>query len=222
MTRRRTRPEDRPTRATSGDVLLGVDAWLGGAPRPHAAASAEPEPDDPVAAGPEADPESVARAILLDQLAGRARSRSELADKLRSKNVPDDVATRLLDRFEEVGLVDDEAFARSWVESRQAGKGLARRALAQELRRKGVDDEVAREVLDEVDPDDEVEAARVLVRRKLRTVARLDHQVAVRRLAGMLARKGYPAGVAFRVVREELEAVGADVDDLTGGVDELP
>ena len=222
MTRRRTRPEDRPTRATSGDVRLGVDAWLGGAPRPDAAASAEPEPDDPVAAGPEADPESVARAILLDQLTGRARSRSELADKLRSKNVPDDVATRLLDGFEEGGLVDDEAVARSWVESRQAGKGLARRALAQELRRKGVDDEVAREVLDEVDPDDEVEAARVLVRRKLRTVARLDHQVAVRRLAGMLARKGYPAGVAFRVVREELEAVGADVDDLTGGVDELP
>ena len=213
----------RPTTGPStGDVRLGVDAWLGGAPRPDAAASAEPEPDDPVAAGPEADPESVARAILLDQLTGRARSRSELADKLRSKNVPDDVATRLLDRFEEVGLVDDEAFARSWVESRQAGKGLARRALAQELRRKGVDDEVAREVLDEVDPDEEVEAARVLVRRKLRTVARLDHQVAVRRLAGMLARKGYPAGVAFRVVREELEAVGADVDDLTGGVDELP
>jgi regulatory protein len=164
----------------------------------------------------------VARAILLDQLTGRARSRSELADKLRSKNVPDDVATRLLDRFEEVGLVDDEAFARSWVESRQAGKGLARRALAQELRRKGVDDEVAREVLDEVDPDDEVEAARQLLRRKLRTVARLDHQVATRRLAGMLARKGYPAGVAFRVVREELDAAGADVDELTGGVDDLP
>jgi regulatory protein len=194
---------------------------LGGAPRPDDPADS-PEADDPVAQGPEADPESVARAILLDQLTGRARSRSELADKLRSKNVPDDVATRLLDRFEEVGLVDDEAFARSWVESRQAGRGLARRALAQELRRKGVDDEVAREVLDEVDPDDEVEAARRLVRRKLRTVARLEHRVATRRLAGMLARKGYPAGVAFRVVREELEAAGADVDDLPDGVDGLP
>jgi regulatory protein len=219
---------------TSGDVRLGVDAWLGGAPRPDDpppepagpglgdSGPGDSAPDDPVAKGPDADPESVARAILLDQLTGRARSRSELADKLRSKNVPDDVATRLLDRFEEVGLVDDEAFARSWVESRQAGKGLARRALAQELRRKGVDDEVAREVLDEVDPDDEVEAARQLVRRKLRTVARLDSQVATRRLAGMLARKGYPAGVAFRVVREELDAAGADVDDLTGGVDDLP
>jgi regulatory protein len=210
------------TRPTTGDVRLGVDAWLGGAPRPDTPASpGDPvDPVDPVSQGPEADPESVARVILLDQLAGRARSRSELADKLRAKGVPDDVAGRLLDRFEEVGLVDDEAFARAWVESRQAGKGLARRALAQELRRKGVDDEVARDVLDEVDPDDEVEAARTLVRRKLRSVARFDHQVQVRRLSGMLARKGYPAGVAFRVVREELEAAGSDVDDLPDSLDE--
>jgi regulatory protein len=210
------------TRPTTGDVRLGVDAWLGGAPRPDDPASPgdSAPPDDPVSQGPDADPESVARAILLDQLTGRARSRSELADKLRSKGVPDDVAGRLLDRFEEVGLVDDEAFARAWVESRQAGKGLARRALAQELRRKGVDDEVARDVLDEVDPDDEVEAARTLVRRKLRSVARFDHQVQVRRLSGMLARKGYPAGVAFRVVREELEAAGAEVDGLPDSLDE--
>ena len=106
----------------------------------------------------------MARKILLDQLTGRARTRSELATKLARRNVPDDVATRLLDRFEEVGLVDDAAFAREWVEQRQSGRGLARRALAQELRRKGIDDEVARETLDEVDPDDEVEAARTLVR----------------------------------------------------------
>ena len=102
----------------------------------------------------------MARKILLDQLTGQARSRSELAGKLAKKGVPDELADRLLDRFEEVGLVDDEAFARAWVQSRQPGKGLARRALAQELRRKGVDDEVARVALDEVDPDDEVEAAR--------------------------------------------------------------
>ena len=121
------------------------------------------------------------------------------------KNVPDDVATRLLDRFEEVGLVDDEAFAR--VLDRQRGsrhRGLARRALAHELRRKGVDDEVAREALDEIDPDDEEAAARALVRRKLRSMRGLDPQVATRRLVGMLARKGYPAGLAYAVVRDEL------------------
>ena len=110
--------------------------------------------------GPDADPESVARTILLNQLTGRARTRSELATKLSSRDVPDDIATRLLDRFEEVGLVDDAAFAREWVEQRQSGRGLAKRALAMELRRKGVDDEVAREALDEIDADDEVEVAR--------------------------------------------------------------
>jgi regulatory protein len=163
----------------------------------------EPSPERDL--GPEADPESVARTILLNQLTGRARTRSELATKLSSRDVPDDVATRLLDRFEEVGLVDDAAFAREWVEQRQSGRGLARRALAQELRRKGIDDEVAREALDEIDADDEVEVARTLVRAKLRSVQGLDREKAVRRLVGMLARKGHSAGVAFKVVREELD-----------------
>ncbi len=164
--------------------------------------------------GPDADDEAVARKILLDQLTGQARSRAELATKLAKKGVPEDVAERMLTRFEEVGLVDDEAFARSWVQSRQAGKGLARRALAQELRRKGVDDEAARAALDEVDPDDEVESARILVRRKMRSVQRVDRNTAIRRLSGMLARKGYPGAVAMRVVREELEAAGHDADDV--------
>jgi regulatory protein len=155
--------------------------------------------------GPEADPESVARKILLDQLTGRARTRSELADKLASRNVPTDVATRLLDRFEEVGLVDDAAFAREWVQQRQSGRGLARRALQQELRRKGIEDEVAQEALDEIGDDDEVEAARMLVRARLRSVRSLDRDKATRRLVGMLARKGHSSSVAFRVVKEELQ-----------------
>jgi len=171
-------------------------------------------PPDEEALGPEADQEAVARKILLDQLTGSARSRSELSVKLARKGVPDEVAGRLLDRFEEVGLVDDQAFARAWVQSRQPGKGLARRALAQELRRKGVDDEVARTALDEVDPEDEVAAARALVRRRLRTVGALERDTAVRRLSGMLARKGYPADVCFRVVREELATLGHETDDL--------
>ena len=157
----------------------------------------------------------MARQILLDQLTGRARSRSDLAAKLAQRDVPDEIAVRLLDRFEEVGLVDDAAFARGWVEQRQSGRGLARRALAQELRRKGIEDDVAREALDEVDPDEEVEAARTLVRRKLRSMSGLHQQVAVRRLTGMLARKGYPPSVAFRVVREELDADLVDPEHVT-------
>jgi regulatory protein len=181
-----------------GDVAAGVAAWTGELP------------PDPVAEVPEADSESVARKILLDQLTGQARSRKELSDKLAKKNVPADIATRLLDRFEEVGLVDDEAFAKSWIASRQPGKGLARRALAQELRRKGIDDEVARDALDETDPADEAAAARALVRKKLRTLSSVDDTTATRRLVGMLARKGYGSGLAFAVVRSELAAVGQE------------
>jgi regulatory protein len=188
-------------------VHEGVEAWLGAAPA------------DERGLGPDADQEAVARKILLDTLTGQARSRHELEAKLAKKGVPEDLADRLLDRFEEVGLVDDAAFARAWVQSRQSGKGLARRALAQELRRKGIDDEDAKAALAEVDPDDEMTEARRLVRRKLRTVSRLDRATAVRRLAGMLARKGYPAAVCYQVVREELEAAGQDTEDLPEEVD---
>ena len=161
-------------------------------------------PEDGDWLGPEADPEAVGRKILLDQLTGQARSRAELAGKLARKRVPPDVAEGLLDRFEEVGLVDDAAFARDWVQSRQAGRGLARRALAVELRRKGVDPEVVSDAVSAVDPDDERTAARELVRRKLRSLERFDQPTQLRRLVGMLARKGYPSSVAFQVVREEL------------------
>jgi len=173
-----------------------------------------PEPFETVAERPPQEPpdhEAVARKILLDQLTGQARSRNELADRLARRNVPDDVAGQLLDRFEEVGLVDDEAFARSWVDGRQRTRGLARRALAQELRRKGIADETAREVLAEVDPADEEQAARQLVRKKLRGLRGVDDTAAARRLAGMLARKGYSAGLAFAVVKDELATAGREI-----------
>ena len=198
------------TDAWTGGVERGVRAWVGDRP-------AAPPPDlppDPVSDGPDADPEAVARKILLDQLTGRARSRRELSDKLASKGVPAEIATRLLDRFEEVGLVDDGAFARLWVTQRQSatggGKGLARRALARELQRKGVADETVREALDDLDPAAEEAAARDLVRRKLRTLSRVDDQTATRRLVGMLARKGYGSGLALSVVRDELASAGRD------------
>jgi regulatory protein len=186
-----------------GDVRLGVEAWGPG----------EPPPDDAEAVGPDADAEAVARKILLDQLTGRARSRQELADRLAAKRVPADIAKALLDRFEEVGLIDDEAFARLWIADRQRSKGLASRALSQELRRKGVPDEVVQEALDEVEPGAEEEAARALVRKKLRTLTRVDDATATRRLVGMLARKGYPSGLAFSVVRDEVRAAGRSLDE---------
>lgn len=158
----------------------------------------------------------MARKILLDQLTGRARTRSELAEKLRKRNVPQEIATRLLDRFEEVGLIDDAAFAQEWIAQRQSGRGLARRALAVELKRKGLDDEIAQSALGEIDRDAEEEAAREQIRRKLRSMKGLDSDRATRRLVGMLARKGHSSGVAYRIVREELEVAGLEPMDQLG------
>ena len=150
-------------------------------------------------------------------LTDRARTRQELAQALHRKGIPDDVAGTVLERFDEVGLIDDAAFAGQWVRSRHAHRGLARRAIAVELRRKGVADEVAGEALAEVDGESEERRARQLVDRKLRslTVASTEQRAAAgRRLVGMLARKGYGAGVAYRVVREALAEHGADVEEL--------
>jgi regulatory protein len=159
------------------------------------------------------DPESVARAICLRALTGTPKTRQQLADLLARKGVPDDAATAVLDRFGEVGLIDDAAFARMWVSSRQTGRGLARRALQAELRAKGVAPEVAAEAVEVVDDDDERAAARQLVERRLRSMQRLDRATASRRLMGMLARKGYGGGLAAAVVREVLDAAGAEHDD---------
>ena len=154
----------------------------------------------------------MARAVVLRQLTMAPRSRAQLAEKLAARNVPADVAREVLDRFEEVGLVDDAAFAEVLVRSRQQMRGLARRSLAQDLRRKGVDDEVARTALAAVSDEDEEAAARELVRRKLRTTRGVEPVKRAQRLAAMLARKGYGAGLAYRVVREAL----AEEDALPG------
>ena len=158
------------------------------------------------------DPESVARGICLRALTGAPKTRQQLADLLATRGVPDDAAEAVLDRYTEVGLIDDAAFARAWVSSRQSGRGLARRALSAELRAKGVEPEIAAEAVEAVDDDDERETARRLVDRKVGGMRRLDRATATRRLMGMLARKGYSGGLAAAVVRAALD--DADAEDI--------
>lgn len=148
--------------------------------------------------------DEAARQILLQRLADQPRSRFELGQWLKRKNVPEEVGNRLLDKFEEIGLIDDPAFARMWIESRQRNKGLSRRALASELLHKGIDDEIARAALDQLDPEEELRAAHRLVQKKLRSMAGVSDQVKTRRLLAMLARKGYSGTVAYDVVRDEI------------------
>ena len=152
---------------------------------------------------------SVARSIGLRLLTGAPRSRAELAAAMATKGVPDDVAGAVLDRFTEVGLLDDAEYARMLVRSRHAGKGLARRALRLELRRKGIDDDVAAQALSTLDPDQEQLTARALARRRLASTGELSREVRTRRVVAMLARKGYPPGLAAQIVREMLDEEAA-------------
>ncbi|GLW62777.1 regulatory protein RecX [Actinomadura rubrobrunea] len=148
-------------------------------------------------------------------LTAAPRTRAQLADALRRKKVPDEVAERVLGRFADVGLIDDEAFAQAWVQSRHRGRGLGKRALAAELRRRGVDAETVSEAVEALAPEEEERTARALIDRKLAATRGLDTAKRTRRLVGLLARKGYPPGLAYRVVREALEQEG--VSDVPEG-----
>ena len=116
----------------------------------------------------------------------------------------------MLARFAEVGLIDDAMFASTWVESRHYGRGLGRRALAAELNQRGVHRSDIQAAVAQLSPETEMATARALVERRLASTAGQPAQVRIRRLAGMLARKGYPPGLAYRVVREALEQEGQD------------
>ncbi|MFS0693471.1 recombination regulator RecX [Streptomyces nitrosporeus] len=175
----------------------------GGSPLPSRAGKGEP-----------LNPADQARAICLRLLTGTPRTRKQLADALRKREIPDEAAEEVLSRFEAVGLIDDAAFADAWVESRHHGRGLARRALARELRTKGVDPAVVDEAVGQLDPEREEETARELVARKLRSTRGLERDKRLRRLAGMLARKGYGEGMALRVVRQALEEEGEETEGL--------
>ena len=164
----------------------------------------EPTPGSLADLQNDADPEQVARAILLRRLSASPRSRRELADDLHRRGVPDDVAERVLDRFVEVGLIDDAEFARQWAESRQRTKGSARSVLRQELRSKGIDDDAVADALEPIDSDSERDRARRLVEVKVRSLSRVDDATRQRRLVSMLMRRGYSHAVSMNVVRDVL------------------
>ncbi|MGC4812401.1 regulatory protein RecX [Micromonospora sp. DT228] len=187
------------------------------APRPRQGRRGRSAETDAVESPPR-DESEVAREICLRQLAVRPRTRAELAGALAKRGISEEVSAEVLDRYDEVGIIDDAAFARAWVSSRHSGRGLARRALANELRRKGVDGEVATEALGELDEETEADTARALVERKLRT-ARGEPDAVFRRLVGMLARKGYPPGVAIRAVKDALAAQSAEAAEFAEQID---
>jgi regulatory protein len=150
--------------------------------------------------------EEQARALCLRLLTARARTRAELEGQLAKRGYSAEVGGRVLDRLAQVGLVDDVDFAEQWVLSRRVNAGKGKRALAAELQAKGVDDEVITAALAGIDAGAERQRAEKLVRDRLRREKLGDDDDAkiARRLAGMLARRGYNQTMAFDVVKDEL------------------
>ncbi len=154
------------------------------------------------------DPLEEARSVCLRLLAGRPRTWAELDRALRQHGVSPQVAAEVLGRLGEVGLVDDAEFAAAWVRSGQGGRRLGRRALSDELRRRGVGADTVQEALAGLSAEDELAVARQLVERRLPAMAGLEPRVRDRRLIGMLARRGYTPCLALTVLRQVLEAQG--------------
>lgn len=158
---------------------------------------------DPSSQG-EADPATAARNIVLRRLTRAPQTRAQLAEALAAKGIPDDVAEQVLNRMTDVGLINDAEFAALYVRSRRASRGLAPRVLAQELRQKGVADELIAAEVGEITHEDDRALAESLVARKLSSTGNLEPDVRARRLASMLIRKGFGPGMAFDVVRAAL------------------
>jgi regulatory protein len=143
-----------------------------------------------------------AKQVLLRRLSNAPRTRKELAKDLKDKDISDEVANVALDRFEEVGLINDQALASNYVSSQHERKGLGKNALRQQLRAKGVSDDVALEAISQISDDQEFQAAFALACKKIRSLQRDDAKTQLRKIVGVLARKGYSSNLAFRVAKE--------------------
>ncbi len=147
----------------------------------------------------------------LNLLARRPRSSQEVRSRLKQNGFAEPAIEEALQRLEGWNYVDDADFARYWVENREANRPRGRRLLEQELRHKGVDREVARSAIDAAEPD-EFAAALELANGKLRSYSGLDPQVARRRLAGFLGRRGYGFDVIGPVLQRVFGEAEGDED----------
>ncbi|MDK8797316.1 regulatory protein RecX [Corynebacterium sp. MSK044] len=155
------------------------------------------------------------RALLL--LDSRARSRQELRDRLVKAEFEPELVDEVLDSFQRNGLVDDLAFAREWVRQRFERRGKSAAMLDVELQRKGVGDADRAEALSVIEREDEREVARGQAVKKARQVKRVpeDRQQRdkeLRRIVGVLARRGFNSGMSLQIAREALAERCAELE----------
>lgn len=159
------------------------------------------------------DDESAARRIALDALSRTARTRGQLEALLQRKGIAPESSAAVLDRFEEVGLIDDRDYAEAFVESRHRVRGQGGRVLSAELRRRGVAGDVVAEAVGGLDPEREFETACRIARSRYERMPAVPPEVKVRRLVGFLARKGYSGAIVTRAVRHVVETADSDAVD---------
>ena len=207
--------EESQSRETSSETA-GRHDETNAAPRNAASGNedAESETPEPTPELTTEQAERLCRETALRLLSTRARSRHEIEENLRGKELPAEAITHVMDRFEEVGLIDDEAFAQAWVESRNRSKGYASARLAQELRRKGIAEEHIAAALEQLDGDDLRAQAENLALKRLGYSDlppdrygpdRKEREKVMRRIVSHLQRKGYAPGVCMAATRSAME-----------------
>ena len=150
----------------------------------------------------EIDQNQIAKQVLLRRLSNAPRTRKELAQDLKKKKIEEDIAQIALDRFEELGLINDQTFSENYVSTTHERRKLGKKALKQQLRSKGVSEEIAIQAISQISEDDEFKAALALALKKIRSIQKDDPQSQIRKIVGLLARKGYSSTLSFQVAKE--------------------
>lgn len=154
------------------------------------------------------DPAVVLEAALRF-LEPRERSIGEVRRRLTRVGYRDDLVEGAIARLVELGMLDDEAFARSWIESRDRARPRGERALRLELARKGIDRQTADQTIAEraaEQPEADAEAAKRLLARNARALDRVpDLRARRQRAYALLARNGFDSETAVAAIDQVLE-----------------
>lgn len=146
--------------------------------------------------------EQRAKNVLLFQLSRSMKTRHQLATILKKREIPDDIANAVLDRFTEAQLIDDAAFARAFVNSRIAVSGKSKSVIARELKQKGVSTQDAEQALSSIDAELEDQTAYNVAKKRYQQLSTLEPEVRRRRLMGFLMRRGFSSQLTARILRD--------------------
>jgi regulatory protein len=150
----------------------------------------------------EIDQNQIAKQVLLRRLSNAPRTRKELAQDLKKKKIEEDIAKQALDRFEELGLINDQTYSENFVANTHERRKLGKKALKQQLRSKGVSEETANQAVLQISDEDEFKSALALALKKIRSIQNDDPQTQIRKIVSLLARKGYSSSLSFQVAKE--------------------